>query len=67
MRQEKQESLTTNYNLADTVYAKAHIECNGKVCLWLGVRTCHHHHSLDDHSHGLRLTVCCVVADDRRM
>ena len=30
--------MTTHYSLADTMYAKADVECNGTVCLWLGVR-----------------------------
>ena len=37
-RQEGGEGLTTHYSLADTIYAKADVECNGTVCLWLGVR-----------------------------
>jgi hypothetical protein len=35
--QEAGEGLTTHYSLADTIYAKADVECNGTVCLWLGV------------------------------
>lgn len=36
--QEAGEGMTTHYSLADTMYAKADVECNGTVCLWLGVR-----------------------------
>jgi hypothetical protein len=38
VRQETGEELSTHYNLADTLYAKATVECTGTVCLWLGVR-----------------------------
>lgn len=37
-KQEAGEGLATHYSLADTIYAKADVECNGTVCLWLGVR-----------------------------
>lgn len=30
------EPIQTHYSLADTIYAKAEVECNGEVCLWLG-------------------------------
>jgi len=30
------EPIQTHYSLADTIYAKADVECNGEVCLWLG-------------------------------
>ena len=35
-KQEEGEKLTTQYNLADTVYATAQVDCEGTVCLWLG-------------------------------
>lgn len=38
--QEAGEGMATHYSLADTIYAKADVECNGTVCLWLGVRAC---------------------------
>lgn len=38
VKQEAGEGLTTHYSLADTIYAKADVECSGTVCLWLGVR-----------------------------
>lgn len=37
-KHEAGEGLTTHYSLADTIYAKADVECSGTVCLWLGVR-----------------------------
>lgn len=38
MQENGEETVTTHYSLCDTVYAKAQVECNGIVCLWLGVR-----------------------------
>ncbi|EWM22180.1 prefoldin subunit 3 [Nannochloropsis gaditana] len=35
-KQAEGEALTTHYNLADTIYAKAEVACHGRVCLWLG-------------------------------
>lgn len=35
--QEKQERVKTNYSLSDTVFAKAELNCDGRVCIWLGV------------------------------
>lgn len=31
------EQLSTKFSLSDNLYATADIECNGTVCLWLGV------------------------------
>lgn len=30
--------MKTNYSLSDTVFAKAELKCDGRVCIWLGVR-----------------------------
>ena len=35
-KQEENETLSTHYNLADTIFAKATVPCDGRVCLWLG-------------------------------
>lgn len=35
--QDKEETVKTNYSLADTVFAKAELKCDGRVCIWLGV------------------------------
>eukprot|EP00586_Coscinodiscus_wailesii_P021187 CAMPEP_0172501840 /NCGR_PEP_ID=MMETSP1066-20121228/154090_1 /TAXON_ID=671091 /ORGANISM="Coscinodiscus wailesii, Strain CCMP2513" /LENGTH=225 /DNA_ID=CAMNT_0013276855 /DNA_START=143 /DNA_END=820 /DNA_ORIENTATION=- len=35
-KQDENETITTQYQLADVVYAKAEIECKGVVHLWLG-------------------------------
>jgi len=35
-KQENDETVITRYNLADTIYAKAELECDGTVNLWLG-------------------------------
>lgn len=35
--QEKKETVKTNYSLSDTVFAKAELNCDGRVCIWLGV------------------------------
>ena len=35
-KQAADEVVITRYNLADTLYAKAELECNGTVNLWLG-------------------------------
>lgn len=35
-RQAKSETVKTNYSLADTVFAKAELHCDGRVCIWLG-------------------------------
>ena len=35
-KMEAEEKVLTRYGLADTVYAKAELECNGIVNLWLG-------------------------------
>lgn len=35
-KMEAEETVVTRYGLADTVYAKAELECNGIVNLWLG-------------------------------
>ncbi|CAM9819097.1 unnamed protein product [Ectocarpus sp. 6 AP-2014] len=35
-RQDKEETVKTNYSLADTVFAKAELKCDGRVCIWLG-------------------------------
>ena len=35
--QEKKETVKTNYSLSDTVFAKAELKCDGRVCIWLGV------------------------------
>lgn len=38
-KQDAGESISTRFNLADNVYAKATVDCSvGKVCIWLGVR-----------------------------
>ncbi|CAN0559851.1 unnamed protein product, partial [Ectocarpus sp. 12 AP-2014] len=34
--QDKEETVKTNYSLADTVFAKAELKCDGRVCIWLG-------------------------------
>lgn len=33
---ENDETVVTRYSLADTIFAKAEVECNGTVNLWLG-------------------------------
>lgn len=38
-KQAKSETVKTNYSLADTVFAKAELKCDGRVCIWLGVST----------------------------
>ncbi|CAM9711920.1 unnamed protein product [Pylaiella littoralis] len=35
-RQAKKETVKTNYSLSDTVFAKAELKCDGRVCIWLG-------------------------------
>jgi prefoldin subunit 5 len=35
-KQAAEEVVVTRYNLADTLFAKAELECNGTVNLWLG-------------------------------
>lgn len=35
--QEKEEKVKTNYSLSDTVFTKAELNCDGRVCIWLGV------------------------------
>ena len=35
--QESGESVDAHFSLHDNVFAKAHIEPQNKVCLWLGV------------------------------
>ncbi|TYZ64616.1 hypothetical protein PybrP1_008252 [[Pythium] brassicae (nom. inval.)] len=36
-KQDAGESISTRFNLADNVYAKATVDCSvGKVCIWLG-------------------------------
>lgn len=37
LAQEKKETVKTNYSLSDTVFAKAELKCDGRVCIWLGV------------------------------
>lgn len=31
------EKTRTTYSLSDTVFAKAELQCDGRVCIWLGV------------------------------
>ncbi|CAM9543449.1 unnamed protein product [Phaeothamnion confervicola] len=35
-QQVEAEKLRVNFNLSDTVYANAEVECDGRVCIWLG-------------------------------
>lgn len=43
-KQEDGAALSTRFNLADNVYAKATVDCSvGKVCIWLGVRLYTHY------------------------
>ncbi|KAG7387585.1 Prefoldin subunit 3 [Phytophthora pseudosyringae] len=38
-KRDEGETLQTQFNLADNVYAKASVDCNvGKVCIWLGAQ-----------------------------
>lgn len=39
IKRDENETLNTQFNLADNVYAKAAIDCSvGKVCIWLGAQ-----------------------------
>lgn len=35
-KQDEEEEMTVNYPLCDTVHARANVNTNGTVCLWLG-------------------------------